>query len=385
VTGLAAVMVAAGQSRRMGEDKLWLDLHGRPVWRWSLDTLLATPMLERLALVVASGSEKRYRSLVPSAAMDRCLLVPGGETRRDSVLAGLAALTDAGCGDQCLVLVHDAARPAVTPALIGRVVDAAGSSGGVVPGLPVSDTLMRTRGQHVERDQLVAVQTPQLGRLGDLRSALMRGDFTDEGSALAVAGVEVRIVPGDPANRKLTEPADLDVLRATLRDRAAPVQATSTGLRAGIGFDAHRLAEGVPLRLGGVAWPDEPRGLAGHSDGDAALHAIVDALLGAAGLGDIGALFPPDERWSGADSGDLLRLAVERLSSAGWRPAQVDLVIVAASPAIAPRRDEIAATIAGLLGVDVAAVGVKGTTSDGLGLPGGEGIAAYAVASIEPA
>jgi 2-C-methyl-D-erythritol 4-phosphate cytidylyltransferase/2-C-methyl-D-erythritol 2,4-cyclodiphosphate synthase len=231
----------------------------------------------------------------------------------------------------------------------------------------------------------VAVQTPQLGRLGDLRSALMRGDFTDEGSALAVAGVEVRIVPGEPANRKLTEPADLDVLRATLRDRAAPVQATSTGLRAGIGFDAHRLAEGVPLRLGGVAWPDEPRGLAGHSDGDAALHAIVDALLGAAGLGDIGALFPPDERWSGADSGDLLRLAVERLSSAGWRPAQVDLVIVAASPAIAPRRDEIAATIAGLLGVDVAAVGVKGTTSDGLGLPGGEGIAAYAVASIEPA
>lgn len=385
MTALAAVLVAAGRSRRMGEDKLWVDLHGRPVWRWSLDALLATPTLERLALVVPSGSQERYRSRIPSSAADRCLLVAGGETRRDSVLAGLAALTDAGYGDACLVLVHDAARPAATPALIGRVVDAAGSSGGVVPGLPVPDTLMRAGGEHVDRDGLVAVQTPQLGRLSDLRSALAERDFTDEGSALAAAGLDVRIIPGDAANRKLTEPGDLELLRAILRARAVPLEPAAAGMRVGIGFDAHRLVAGVPLRLAGVPWPAEPRGLAGHSDGDAALHAVVDAVLGAAGLGDIGALFPGDERWSGADSGELLRLAVERLASAGWRPVQMDLVIVAASPAIAPRRDEIAATIAGLLGVDVAAVSVKGTTSDGLGLPGGEGIAAYAVASIEPA
>ncbi|HEX5395557.1 MAG TPA: 2-C-methyl-D-erythritol 2,4-cyclodiphosphate synthase [Candidatus Limnocylindria bacterium] len=379
---LAAVLVAAGRSRRMGSDKLWLDLFGRPVWRWSLDTLLASDPLERLALVVPSGSEERFRSLLPSSALDRCLLVPGGPTRGDSVRAGLAALTDAGCADSTLVLVHDAARPAASGALIARVVDAAGDAGGVVPGLPVSDTLMRESGEHVDRQGLVAVQTPQLGRLGDLRSALGAGSFTDEGSALAAAGLPVRIVAGEPGNRKMTEPDDLELLRAVLRGRALPVEAPSSGARVGIGFDAHRLEAGRPLRLGGLDWPDAPRGLAGHSDGDAALHALIDALLGAAGLGDIGAHFPADDAWRDADSADLLRRAAALVRDAGWMPSSVDLVIVAAGPAIAPRREEMAGRIGALLGVPAEAVGVKGTTSDGLGLPGGEGIAAYAMASI---
>lgn len=367
----------------MGDDKLWIDLLGRPAWRWSLDMLLSLPSLERLALVVPSGSEERFGALLPSTS-DRCLLVAGGESRRDSVLAGLAALTDAGCADVALILVHDAARPAASAALAERVVGAAGGAGGVVPGLPVPDTLMRASGEHIDRQGLIGVQTPQLGRLGDLRAALAAGDFTDEGSALAAAGIEVRVVAGEPGNRKMTEPGDVELLRAVLRARAVALEPVG-GARAGIGFDAHRLEAGRPLRLGGLDWPDAPRGLAGHSDGDAALHALIDALLGAAGLGDIGGHFPADEAWRDADSADLLRRAATLVRDAGWTPTGVDLVIVAAGPAIAPRRDEMAARIATLLGISPGDVSLKGTTSDGLGFPGEEGIAAYAVATLAPA
>jgi 2-C-methyl-D-erythritol 4-phosphate cytidylyltransferase / 2-C-methyl-D-erythritol 2,4-cyclodiphosphate synthase len=380
---LAGVLVAAGRSRRMGDDKLWIGFFGRPAWRWSLDMLLSLPALERLALVVPSGSEERFATVLPSPS-DRCLLVAGGASRRDSVLAGLAALTDAGCDDESLVLVHDAARPAASAALAERVVAAAGDAGGVVPGMPIPDTLMRRSGEHVDRADLLGVQTPQLGRLGDLRSALRAGDFTDEGSALAAAGVEVRVVPGEAGNRKLTELGDVELVRAVLRARAAPLEPMG-GARTGMGFDAHRLETGRPLRLGGLDWLDAPRGLAGHSDGDAALHALIDALLGAAGLGDIGGLFPENEQWRDANSAALVGLAVERLHDAGWRPRRVDVAIIAAAPAIAPRREEMAARIASLLGVAAGDVSVKGTTSDGLGLTGGEGIGAYAVATIEPA
>ena len=375
---LAAVLVAAGSSRRMGSDKLWLDLFGRPVWRWSLDTLLAVPMLERLALVVPSGSEDRFRSLMLSSP-DRCAVVAGGETRGGSVLAGLTALADAGCGASTLVLVHDAARPGVTLDLVQRLLDVADSGGGVVPALPISDTLLGADRRPVDRSGVLAVQTPQLGRLGELRAALAAGNFTDEGTALLAAGVEVLTVAGDPANRKLTVPEDLDFLRTVLRARAAPV---AVGGRSGVGFDAHRLDPGRPLRLGGLDWPGE-RGLAGHSDGDAALHAVIDALLGAAGLGDIGSLFPPDGRWRDADSGDLLARAVAALADAGWRPSSVDLTIVAASPPIAARRAALVERLASLLGVSPDAVSVKGTTSDGLGVAGGEGIGAFAVANVE--
>jgi 2-C-methyl-D-erythritol 2,4-cyclodiphosphate synthase len=158
----------------------------------------------------------------------------------------------------------------------------------------------------------------------------------------------------------------------------------SAGARAGIGFDAHRLEAGRPMRLAGLDWPGEPSGLAGHSDGDAALHAVIDALLGAAGLGDVGTLYPPDdERWAGADSRDLLRGAVARLAEAGWRPANVDLAIAARRPAVAPRRDEVATRLAELCGLEPSAVSVKGTTSDGLGFAGAEGVAAFAVATLQ--
>jgi 2-C-methyl-D-erythritol 2,4-cyclodiphosphate synthase len=177
-------------------------------------------------------------------------------------------------------------------------------------------------------------------------------------------------------------------MRAILAERVAALRSIepAAGGRVGVGFDAHRLEERRPMRLGGLTWDGEPRGPVGHSDGDAALHALIDALLGAARLGDVGTLFPPgDDAWEGADSAELLGRAVALLAEHGWRPGSADLVVAAARPVLAPRRDELAARIAGLLNVQPAAVSVKGTTSDGLGFTGDEGIAAWAVAAVEPA
>jgi 2-C-methyl-D-erythritol 4-phosphate cytidylyltransferase/2-C-methyl-D-erythritol 2,4-cyclodiphosphate synthase len=381
----------------MGSDKLWIDLWGRPTWRWGLDTLLAADGLERVAIAVPPDSVDRYREAIPPGE-DRCLVVPGGEARADSVIAGIWALTDAGFDDGTLVLVHDAARPAVTTDLVEAVAGAAAAiEGAVVPIVPIVDSLKRVRGDRVvapvEREEVVAAQTPQAARLGALRAAIEEAHawgrpITDDAGALAAAGVPVHVVPGDPANRKVTEPADLTAIRAALAARvigaSGPVPTPSSGTRTGIGFDAHRLVEGRPLRLGGVAFPDEPRGLEGHSDGDAVLHAVIDALLGAAALGDVGALFPTDSTPAGADSAELLERAVVRLEAAGWRPASCDVAVAAARPAIGPRRDELRARLAGLLGVPVDRVSVKGTTSDGLGITGGDGIAAWAAATVVP-
>jgi len=208
---------------------------------------------------------------------------------------------------------------------------------------------------------------------------------TDDAGALAAAGVSVRVIPGDPLNRKLTQEADLVALRAHLAARSTEVVPSGVGARVGIGFDAHRLVAGRAMRIGGVTFPDEPRGPEGHSDGDAALHALIDALLGAARLGDVGTLFPAGAAWQDADSSDLVRQAVARLAEHGWQPVNVDIAVAIARPSIASRRSELAGAIGGLLGIGAEAVSVKGTTSDGLGFAGAEGVAAWAIASIERA
>jgi 2-C-methyl-D-erythritol 4-phosphate cytidylyltransferase / 2-C-methyl-D-erythritol 2,4-cyclodiphosphate synthase len=392
----AAILVAAGRSTRMGSDKLWEDLWGRPAWRWSLDELLADADLASVAIAVPSDAVDRYVTALPPAD-GRCIVVPGGDSRADSVIAGLWALTRAGHDDDTLVLVHDAARPAVTAELVASVVRAAREvHGAIVPVVPVLDSLKRVRGDRVvapvERDEVAAAQTPQAARLGALRAAIEESHawgrpITDDAAALAAAGVPVHVVPGDPANRKLTEPADLVPMRAQLAATAKAAAPEATGnARWGIGFDAHRLVEGRPMRLAGVAFPDESRGPEGHSDGDAPLHALIDALLGAAGLGDVGALFPHDaDAWKDADSADLVARAVNRLGEAGWKPVAADLAIVVARPQIADRRDELVERVATLLGVPRDAVSVKGTTSDGLGFAGREGVAAWAVAGVERA
>ena len=394
-----AILVAAGRSDRMGIDKLWVDLWGRPAWRWSLDALLAAPGMIRVAISVAPDAIDRFREALPEGSEDRCLVVAGGNGRADSVIAGIWALTGAGHGDDTVVLVHDAARPGVTTSLITAVAAAAVEHAAVIPVVPVVDSLKRVRNDRVvgpvEREEVAAAQTPQAARLEALRSAIEEAHawgrpITDDAGALAAAGTPVRVVPGDPENRKLTEPSDLVSMRAILASRAMPITGLGgsvplpPGVRCGVGFDAHQLVAGRPMRIGGVDFPDEPLGPEGHSDGDAALHALIDALLGAARLGDVGALFPPGaDAWAGADSADLVRRAVEALAERGWRPTAADLAVAVERPAIAPRRDEIAGRIAALLGLDTGAISVKGTTSDGLGISGGGGIAAWAVAGVE--
>ena len=392
----AAILVAAGRSRRMGSDKLWTDFWGRPTWRWSLDVLLASPGLQRVAITVPPDAVDRFRAALPAGAEERCIVVAGGEARADSVIAGLWALTGAGFDDTTVVLVHDAARPAVSAELVSTIAAAAASGEwAVVPVVPVVDSLKRVRDQRVvapvARDEVAAAQTPQAARLGDLRAAIEEAHawgrpVTDDAGALAAAGVSVHTIDGDPANRKLTEPGDVIPMRAVLAASASPldIPAAPSGRRSGIGFDAHRLVEGRPMRLGGITWEDEPRGPLGHSDGDAVLHALIDALLGAAQLGDVGALFPAGEaEWEGVDSADLVTRAVGRLAETGWRPASADVTVAAASPSIAPRREEVIDRLAGLLRIGREAVSVKGTTSDGLGFAGEEGIAAWAVATVD--
>lgn len=391
-----AILVAAGRSRRMGSDKLWTDFWGRPTWRWSIDVLLASPGLQRVAITVPADAIDRFRAGLPAGAEERCLVVAGGEARADSVIAGLWALTGAGFGDKTIVLVHDAARPAVTVELVSTIAAAAAAGEwAVVPVVPVVDSLKRVRDGRVvapvARDEVAAAQTPQAARLGDLRAAIEESHawgrpVTDDAGALAAAGVSVHTIDGDPANRKLTEPGDVVAMRAVLAAGATQLDVADhpSGPRSGIGFDAHRLVEGRPMRLGGITWHGEPRGPLGHSDGDAVLHALIDALLGAAQLGDVGTLFPSGQpEWEGVDSADLATWAVARLAEAGWRPASVDVTVAAASPVIATRRGEVVDRIAGILRIGREAVSIKGTTSDGLGFAGEEGIAAWAVATVD--
>ncbi len=390
--GWCAILVAAGQSSRMGFDKLWVDLWGRPAWRWSLDALLAAEGVDTVIVAVPTDAVERFRADLPADAAGRLAVVPGGDARADTVIAGLWALTERGYDDETIVLVHDAARPAATPQLVTAVAAAVVDAPAVIPVVPVADSLKRVRNDRVagpiDRDEVVAAQTPQAARLGALRASIEEAHawgrpITDDAGALAAAGTPVHVVPGEPDNRKLTEPSDLLAMRAILAGRAAPVTTPPGPFRFGTGFDAHRLVDGRPMRIGGVEVPDEPRGPEGHSDGDAVLHALIDALLGAAALGDIGTLFPPDDpAWEGADSADLLRRAVAHLADAGWRPVQADLAVAVERPSIAVLRAEIVARVAAVLGVPDDAVSVKGTTSDGLGITAGGGIAAWAVAGI---
>ncbi|MBA3687924.1 MAG: 2-C-methyl-D-erythritol 2,4-cyclodiphosphate synthase [Chloroflexi bacterium] len=391
---IGAVLVAAGSGRRMGSDKLWIEFSGRPAWRWALDTLMVVPGMSWVVVVAPPDALERFRDAIPESARGRCEVVAGGEERADSALAGIAALTRTGFPEDAPVLIHDAARPAASSELMARIVAAVTPTDGAVPVVPLHDSLKHvdTSGRVIaafDREGLALAQTPQAATLVVLRAALEEAQawgrkMTDEAAALAAGGVVVHSVAGEPGNQKLTQPGDEALVAGVLAARSMPLVPPKVGerQRAGIGFDAHRFGEGGAMRLGGLEFVGDPR-LAGHSDGDVALHAVIDALLGAAAAGDIGSLYPSDDaRWADADSGELVRGAVSTLHEAGWRPVSVDLTIVAAHPGIGPRHDEMAARLAELCGVEVNAVGVKGTTSDGLGFTGAEGIAAFAVAVI---
>ncbi len=380
------VVVAAGASQRFGSDKLWAPIGGRPLLAWTIDRLAASALVDDIVVVTAADRVDAVRSapwLTPKVAT----VVAGGARRQESVAAGVAALGDSGHGDD-VVLVHDGARPLVGTDLLERVVAAAVEHGAAIPVVPVVETLKRIDGDRitetVDRDGLAAAQTPQGIRRGILHDAWRRfppdgvETFTDEAALLEACTIPVHVVPGQPDNLKVTVPADLERAATVLGAAARP------GRRIGFGDDAHPFGPGAPLALGGIEHAGAPR-LHGHSDGDVVLHAVADALLGAAGLGDLGRLFPADARTPrGIASAALVEEVVARLTAAGYRPAGLDVTIVAARPRLGPRLDDIRDRIAELLGLDRSDVNVKASTGNLAGFDGaGRGISARAIATIE--
>ena len=381
-----AIVVAAGASTRMaGIDKLLAPIGDRPLLAHAILALTASPAVG--STVVVTTDERRDMLLAGGWLPDRTSFVSGGVRRQDSVRAGFEALERANPDptEERVVLIHDGARPAASLALVEAVIEATRRHGAAIPALPVGETLKRVEGGRIEstvdRTDLVAAQTPQGVRRGLLREALasraaLDGTWTDEAALLEACRIAVHVVPGDPANLKVTVPADLD--------RAASILVGSAAHRTGIGHDVNPFGPGGPLRLGGVEIAGAPR-LHGHSDGDVALHAIADALLGAASLGDLGRLFPAGpETPRGVDSRSLLDTVVVRLRDAGWRPSSIDLTIVAGRPRLAEHLDAMTAAIAGAVGLPAQAVGVKASSGNLEGAEGGgRAISALAIATIE--
>jgi 2-C-methyl-D-erythritol 4-phosphate cytidylyltransferase/2-C-methyl-D-erythritol 2,4-cyclodiphosphate synthase len=370
-----ALIVAAGSGTRMGGQvpKQYRMLGGKPVLRWAAESLIRHPAVRSVHVVIGKGQQDAAAEAL--AGLDVGDLIEGGFERADSVRAGLLAV------DGDAILVHDAARPFCPPAVIDRLLAALEFFEGAAPVLPVCDTLARIDEvlcDPVDRTGLAKVQTPQAFRLGSLRSAydLWSGPSpTDETTVLRASGMRVAAVEGDPALDKLTLPADFERAEQWLTGRLSP--------RTGLGFDVHAFAGEGPVMLGGIAVPHE-RGLAGHSDADVVLHAITDAVLGAAGLGDIGQHFPPSHpQWRGAASEVFLAHAVHLLREKGAVIDHIDCTVIAEAPKVGPHREAMRVRIAEIAGLSVDQVSVKATTTEGLGFTGRrEGIAAQAVASI---
>jgi 2-C-methyl-D-erythritol 4-phosphate cytidylyltransferase/2-C-methyl-D-erythritol 2,4-cyclodiphosphate synthase len=383
------IIVAAGASRRMdGIDKMLVPIAGRPMLAWTLEALATSPVVERMVVVASAGNiaEISGATWLPERVTR---VVVGGDRRQASVAAGVDALgqgqgDDAAAADR-VILVHDGARPVVSTALIETVARAVELHGAAIPVMPVAETVKRVTdelvAETVDRSDLVTAQTPQGVRAGLLALAYERyppdgpETWTDEAALLEACRIPVHVVPGDPSNLKVTEPADLRRVEALL---AGPPTT-----RVGIGHDSHPFGPGEPLALGGIVIAGAPR-LSGHSDGDVALHALADALLGAAGLGDLGRLFPADSRTPrGIPSAELLAEVRSRVAAAGWRPASVDLTIVAARPRLDRHLDAMRGAIAALLRLDREAVNVKASSGNLDGSEGaGRGISALAVATV---
>ncbi|HLV06871.1 MAG TPA: bifunctional 2-C-methyl-D-erythritol 4-phosphate cytidylyltransferase/2-C-methyl-D-erythritol 2,4-cyclodiphosphate synthase [Croceibacterium sp.] len=371
----AAVIVAAGQGLRAGQPvpKQFAPWRGKPVVRHAAEALVAAGA-GPVAVAVPPGAESVAKEALEGVTGVR--LVAGGPTRQASVRAALDALEDDAPE---LVLIHDAARPDCPAEVVERLLDALAEHSAAIPVLPVVDSLAVAEGSQMagkaDRDALRRVQTPQAFRYAAILSAHRawpgEPDAGDDAQVATAAGMAVALVDGDERLRKLTFAEDF------MEAARFP--------RVGTGYDVHRLAEGEELWLCGVRL-EYKRGLAGHSDADVALHAVVDAILGAIGAGDIGQHFPPsDPRWRGAASSRFVEHAVALAGEAGYAVGNVDVTIVCEAPKIEPHREAMRARLAELLGTRIDAVNVKGTTSERLGFTGrGEGIAAQASALLVP-
>ncbi|RZK03055.1 MAG: bifunctional 2-C-methyl-D-erythritol 4-phosphate cytidylyltransferase/2-C-methyl-D-erythritol 2,4-cyclodiphosphate synthase [Novosphingobium sp.] len=368
----AAVIVAAGAGLRAGQPlpKQFAPWRGKPVVRHSAEALLAADVSPVVVVIPQNAEEQAETAL---SGLD-VLLVTGGQTRQESVRLGLEALEAA---DPALVLIHDAARPQLKAPVIGRLREALADHAGAIPVLSVVDSLTHVSGvmmgQPADRAAVRRVQTPQAFRYPDIlaahRSWTGAPDAGDDAQVAQAAGIAITLVEGDEALHKLTFASDFPT-------SLPPV-------RIGTGYDVHRLEDGEALWLNGIRI-DHHQGLAGHSDADVAIHALVDALLGAIGAGDIGQHFPPsDPQWRGVSSDRFLAHAVSLVGEAGYAVGNVDVTIICEAPKIGPHREPMRARLAELLGVDIGAVSVKATTTEKLGFTGrGEGIAAQAVACL---
>ncbi len=372
----AAIVVAAGSGSRAGGAKQWRTLGGKPVVRWSVEALLKAGA-EDVVVVIAQGSEAEAQTAL--AGLSGWRLASGGAARADSVRNGLTAL--GGPADRP-VLIHDAARPLLGAAIIRRLLEALAHADGALPALPVTDSLRRaTDGRlsgGVDRENLWRAQTPQAFRLQTIIDAYAAWPAdeaaTDEAAVVERNGGGVLIIEGDARLMKLTIPEDFAMAEALI-----PRQT-----RVGQGFDAHRWGPGTSVWLCGVEIPHDET-LIGHSDADAGLHALTDAILGAMGDGDIGDHFPPtDPQWKGASSDRFLIHAVERLAARGGRLVNVDVTLICERPRVKPHRQAMRERLADLLSLPLDAVSVKATTTEAMGFTGrGEGLAAQAIATIE--
>lgn len=372
------VIVAAGNSRRMGSmDKLEQPILGRPLISWTIRNMSQANCLRRLVLVVAPAQLERVRR-APWLPAGRVLVVAGGDSRSASVQAGL------GASEADLVLVHDGARPLATARLADAVAFSAAEHGAAVPVVPVVDSLKRIEGDWlagvVERDGLVRAQTPQGARREWLIDAFAAsGDeaFGDEAALLQARGKAVASLPGEPLNVKVTELADLHLVRALMAHDLGPA-----ALRQGSGADSHPFGPQDGLWLGGILLAEAPR-LHGHSDGDVALHALATAVLSAAGLGDLGRFFPAtDPATRDAPSSRLLSEVLRSVENAGWRPVSAQLNLLGARPRLgAARLDQMRLRLADLMGLDSAAVSLS-ASSGNLSGPEGAGLAISATANV---
>lgn len=367
-----AIIVAAGSGSRLGgaTPKQFQTLGGKPMLLWSVEAMLQCKNVATIVVVAPPGKENRVRSLLPHAW--HLHVIPGGATRTDSVRAGLDAL--APINPAC-VLIHDAARPGLTPAIVDDLMAALATADAAAPALPLADALKSTANntvRSISRDNVMRVQTPQAFRWSVISNAFAGSPdpAVDDLALVEAAGAKVILTPGSLQLMKITYPEDLAVAEKLI---AGPT------MRVGTGFDVHGFEPGDAVILCGVAIPHTKK-LEGHSDADAAWHALTDAILGALALGDIGDHFPPsDPQWKGAASVKFLKHAVRLASERGFRIANADITILAERPKISPHREAMRRATAEALGVTTDIVSVKATTTEKLGFVGREeGIAAQA-------
>ena len=378
---VAALILAAGQGSRAGTDipKQFRQIGGKAVLAHSVEAFARHPAVGAVYLVIGSGQQETVRTMIGDGQV--MAIIQGADSRRGSVRAGLEAIAATGGADR--VLIHDAARPFLSPSMIDQLLAALEQAPGAFPALPVADTLVKSTdnmaGDIVDRSGLYRVQTPQAFHFESIIRAHRAWDSsreaTDDAQMLREAGHDVLMVPGDERLEKLTYPQDFARAEAQL--------ASCRTTRVGMGYDVHRLAADEELWLCGVQVPHD-RGLAGHSDADVAIHAIVDALLGALSEGDIGSHFPPsDPQWRGAASSRFLEYAANRVKDRGGRMEHIDVTIICEAPKIGPHRDAMRHRISEILAIPLDRVSVKATTTERLGFAGRrEGIAAQAVATI---